>query len=85
MTPAIKVYALSTCHHCAAAKEYLASRNLEYDCVYVDRLYTEDRNQVMAELRRINPTLTFPTIVIGATVVAGFQADKIEAALEAPA
>jgi len=82
MAPHITVYALSTCHHCAAAKEYLASQGLAFDCVYVDRLYTEERNEAMAILRRINPSLTFPTIVIGEAVIAGFQADKIKAALD---
>jgi glutaredoxin-like protein NrdH len=82
MTPEIKVYALSTCHHCAAAKEYLDARAIPYDCVYVDRLYAEERNETMPILRKLNPALSFPTIVIGDRVIAGFIREEIEDALK---
>ena len=82
MKPEIKVYALSTCHHCAAAKEYLDVREIPYDCVFVDRLYAEERNATMPILHSLNPTLSFPTIVIGDQVFAGFVPEEIEAALE---
>lgn len=82
MTPEIKVYALSTCHHCAAAKKYLDERAVPYDHVFVDRLYAEERNKTMPILRELNPSLSFPTIVIGDKVFAGFVREDIEDALK---
>jgi len=82
MLPEIKLYSLSTCHHCAAAKQYFDDHAIAYDCVYVDRQYAEDRNNIMDVLRTINPSLSFPTIVVGDVVVAGFILEKVEDALQ---
>ena len=82
MAPEITVYALSTCPHCANAKQYLDERDIAYDCVYVDRLYVEERNDTMAIVRRLNPALSFPTIVIGDKVLAGFRREELEDALK---
>ena len=81
MAPKITVYSLSTCHHCTAAKEYLDSVEIAYDCIYVDRLYAEERNEIMAHLRTLNPSMSFPTIVIDEQVIAGFRREEVEAAL----
>ena len=82
MSPEIKVYALSTCVHCKHAKEYLEEHNIPYDCVYVDRLFGEERNDVMDAVRKLNAALSFPTIVIGDKVIVGFRREEIEQALE---
>ncbi len=82
MAQTIRIYALSTCHHCSSAKELLDERKIPYDCVYVDRLYAEERNETMALLRTLNPVMSFPTIVIGDKVVVGFSRDVLEEALK---
>ncbi len=82
MSPKIKVYALSTCVHCKHTKEYFEEHDIPYDCVHVDWLYGEERNDTMHDLRKINPGLSFPTIVIGDTVIIGFRRDDIEKALQ---
>lgn len=78
----IKVYALSTCIHCSHCKEYLEEQGQEYECVYVDRLSGDERNQVMAEMRRINPALSFPTVIVEDKVIIGFDKEALEKALE---
>lgn len=78
----IKVYALSTCIHCKHCKEYLEEQGQEYECVYVDRLSGDERNQVMAEMRRINPALSFPTVIVEDKVIIGFDKEALEKALE---
>lgn len=83
MEAVIKLYSLSTCPKCAAAKDYLDERRIPYDCVYVDRLYAEERNAAMALLGRINPALSFPTLVMGEAVIPGFRPEEIDAALAA--
>lgn len=77
----IKVYALSTCIHCKKAKEFLDECNLEYDTTYVDRLTGDERNEVVSTIKKVNPSLSFPTIVIGERVVVGFNKDDLKEAL----
>ncbi len=81
MAPDIKVYALSTCVHCKHAKEYLEDHKIPYDCVHVDFLSGEERNEVMSIVRKLNPALSFPTIVIGDKVIVGFRREEIENAI----
>lgn len=83
MAPSIKVYALSTCIHCKKAKDFLTGQDLEYDCVYVDRLSGDERNDTMREVRKLNPKMSFPIILIGDAVIVGFQKDDILKALGA--
>lgn len=82
MAPDIKVYALSTCVHCKHAKEYLEEHKIPYDCIHVDFLSGEERNEVMSIVRKLNPALSFPTIVIGDKVIVGFRRDEIENAID---
>lgn len=82
MAPNIKIYALSTCIHCKHAKEYLDKHSIPYQCVHVDSLAAEERAGVMAVVRRLNPSMSFPTIVIGKKVIVGFHREEIDTAIE---
>lgn len=82
MAPSIKLFALSTCIHCKKAIEYMDENNLIYDCVHVDKLEGVDREDCIAELKEYNPGLSFPTIIIGESVVVGFKKKDIERLLE---
>ncbi len=82
MAPNVKVYALSGCIHCAHAKELLDDEGVPYDCVHVDYLTGEERNEVMDTVRKLNPGMSFPTIVIGDKVIVGFRRDDILKAIE---
>jgi len=82
MAKNVKVFALSTCIHCKQAKQFLDDKNVVYECVHVDLLTGDDRKQVVEEVKRVNPSLSFPTIVIGDTVIVGFRKDEILTALE---
>ena len=77
----VKLYALSTCSHCKDTKEYLAECGVGYECVDVDKLKGEERQQVIEEIRNINPNCSFPTIIIGDKVIVGFQKEEIREAL----
>ncbi|MDQ7832956.1 MAG: glutaredoxin family protein [Desulfovibrionaceae bacterium] len=81
MAPNVKVFALSTCIHCKQAKQFLDDKNVTYECVHVDLLTGDDRKQVIEEVKRFNPSLSFPTIVIGDAVIVGFRKDDILTAL----
>ncbi len=81
MAENVMVYALSTCIHCRNAKEFLREKGIDFDFVDVDVTEGEEREKVVNEIRKINPELTFPTIIIGNRVIVGFRKDEIERAL----
>ncbi len=77
----VKLYALSTCIHCRNAKEFLTDSGITYKCIDVDTLGVEERKEVLDEIRRVNSSCSFPTIVIGDSVIVGFKEDEIKRAL----
>ncbi|HVN70538.1 MAG TPA: glutaredoxin family protein [Desulfomonilia bacterium] len=81
MTKTIKIYTLSTCSHCKAAKKFLNELNIPYDFIDVDLLDIEDKSAILDEVRKYNPRLTFPTIICGEHVIIGFQEREIKEAL----
>lgn len=81
MAPKVKLYALSTCIHCKNTKAYLDQCGSNYECVFVDQLSGDERKKVIEEVKKLNPAVSFPTILIGDTVIVGFNKDKIDQAL----
>jgi glutaredoxin len=82
MKKSVKVFALSTCIHCKHCKEYLDERSQPYECVYVDKLAGEERKNTIEEIKKVNPTLSFPTVMVGDKVIVGFDRQEIDKALE---
>jgi len=80
--PRVKMFTLSTCHHCKTAKKFLADCGVEFDFTDVDKLAGSEREAILAEVRRLNPECSFPTIVIGDQVIVGNNEEKIRKALE---
>lgn len=86
--PAVVIYTLSTCPHCAEAKAYLTKRGIPFTNREVD---TDDEH--MAELMKIydemkvpNERRGVPLFVIGGTTrLQGFDKAKLEAAIESGA
>ena len=76
-----KIYSLSTCSHCKAAKRFLGECKVKYEFVDVDSLTGEERKAILTDIKALNPRCSFPTIVIGETVIVGFHEDKIREAL----
>jgi glutaredoxin len=78
----VKVYALSTCIHCRNCKDFLNEMGVTYDCVHVDELTGEERKQIVEEVRKLNPSVSFPTVVVGDKVVVGFKKEELIRLLE---
>jgi len=78
----VKVFALSTCIHCRNAKKYLDECGVKYECVHVDELTGDERKQTVDEIKKHNPAVSFPTIVIKDKVVVGYHKDQIDDALK---
>lgn len=82
MNKPVKIFTLSTCSHCKAAKKFLNDHNVTFDFTDVDLLEGEEKAQIIEEVKRYNPRLTFPTIVVdGSRVIVGFQDREIREAL----
>ncbi|NSW88083.1 MAG: glutaredoxin family protein [Syntrophobacteraceae bacterium] len=77
----VKLYALSTCIHCKNTKEYLDGCGVGYECVDVDKLEGEERKAMIEEVKKVNPSCSFPTLIIGDKIIVGFRKDEIREAL----
>jgi glutaredoxin-like protein NrdH len=76
-----KLYTLSTCIHCSAAKRFLKEHGIDFDYVDVDKLDGSERDKVQEEVMKIGGGFRFPTIVVGKKVIVGFYEDKLKEAL----
>jgi len=79
--PRVFIYALSTCGHCRAAKKLLSDKGVEYDFVDVDLLPRDELRETLDEVAKVNPQRSFPTILIGDTVIVGARESEILEAL----
>jgi len=77
----VKVYTLSTCGHCKAAKKLLDDCSVAYEFTDVDLLTGEDRAEVLEDVKKLNPRCSFPTIIIGDRVIVGYKENEIREAL----
>jgi len=77
----VMIYTLSTCSHCRAAKRFLDDCEVGYEFEDVDLLKGDERKAAIEEVRRLNPSCSFPTIVIDGKVIVGFKEDEIREAL----
>jgi len=75
------MYTLSTCSHCRRTKEFFSSQGIEFEFTDVDLLTGDERRVVIEAIRKINPRVSYPTILIGETVIVGFQEREIREAL----
>ncbi len=60
----IVIYALSTCMWCRMTKSLLKEIGVAYSYVDVDTLEGGEKDQAKAEIKRWNPSGSYPTIVI---------------------
>lgn len=78
----ITLYALTTCSHCKRTKELLDDCGAEYDCVFVDKLQGEERKEMIEAIKKVNPKLSFPTLLLDEETVIGFKEARIMEILE---
>jgi len=77
----IKMYTLSTCSHCKATKKFMDKCEVKYEFTDVDLLQGEEREAILADVRKFNPKCSFPTIIINEKVIVGFKENEIREAL----
>ena len=82
MQTPVKIYTLSTCSHCRDTKKFLNDCKVSYEYTDVDLLDSGDKAATLEEVKRYNPKLTFPTIIInGDRIIIGFNEKEIKEAL----
>jgi glutaredoxin-like protein NrdH len=78
----VVMYGLSTCVWCKKTKKLLTDLGVDFDFIYVDKLDGEEEDQAVEELRRFNPSASFPTTIInGEKAIVGFKEKQIREAL----
>jgi glutaredoxin len=79
--PLVRFYGLSTCIWCKRTRKLLEEEGASFDYVYVDLLH-DDKDDVMAEVRRFNPRETFPMLVFeDSRCIVGYHPEEIKEAL----
>ena len=81
--PPVKLFSLSTCSHCKAAKALLDRHQVPVQVTDVDRLEGDARSDMLKTVKQYNARVSFPTLVIGEAVIVGYKADQIRKALKA--
>jgi glutaredoxin-like protein NrdH len=76
----IRLYGLSTCPTCKKVKNFLDELNIEYELIEVDLLDSGEQWVTSKEVRRYNPAMTYPTLVIE-EVITGPDEEAIKEAL----
>jgi len=79
--PRIRFYGLSTCVWCRRTRQFLEDEGIPFDYVYVDLLDDDQREEVMEEVRRWNPSESFPTLVLEGRCIVGYRPEEIKEAL----
>ena len=77
----VQLYSLSTCGHCKSTKQLLDNCTIKYEFTDVDLLDIDKRASILEDVRKWNPRCSFPTIIIGDTVIVGYREDEIKKAL----
>ncbi|MGQ9459405.1 MAG: glutaredoxin family protein [Anaerolineae bacterium] len=78
----VKLFALSTCAWCRKTKRFFHLHNVDYEFVDVDLLSPAERQEVLQEVARWNPRLSFPTVVVDdREVVVGFNEERLREVL----
>lgn len=76
------LFALSTCGWCKKTRALIENLNADYEYVYVDLLNGKEREDVVEMVKKWNPQVSFPTLVINdSKTIVGFKEDEIKEAI----
>ena len=73
------LYALSTCGWCKKTRMLLEESGTGYEYIYVDLLEGDELKEVVEQIKKWNPSLSFPTLVVNDEIaIVGFREDEIK-------
>ncbi len=76
----IRIYSLSTCAACNKVKKFLDEHKISYETIVVDQLDSGEQWLASKELKKYNPSGSYPTVIIE-EVVNGFDEPKLKQVL----
>jgi glutaredoxin-like protein NrdH len=77
----IVMYGLSTCVWCKKTRQLLTDLGVDFEYVYVDLLSGNDEESAVREVKRFNPSVSFPTVIINdERAILGFDEQAIRRA-----
>lgn len=78
----VVLFALSTCQWCRKTRLLLEELKVDFKYIYVDLLEGDERGEIIEEVKKFNPQLSFPTIVLDdEKTIVGFNEEGIREAL----
>ena len=79
----VMIFTLSTCGWCKKTKKLLKDMDVEYEYADIDLVKGEEREKVREELRKYNPRMSAPTVIIddGKNVIIGHNEEEVKEAL----
>ncbi|BAI62470.1 putative glutaredoxin [Methanocella paludicola SANAE] len=78
----VMLYALSTCVWCKMTKKLITGLGVAFDYMFVDLLQGAEQEEAIAEIKKVNPSCSFPTLVVNGQCIVGYQEAKIREALK---
>jgi len=76
------MYGLTTCGWCKKMRSFLEDETIAFDLIYVDELTGSARDEAIENVRSVNPSVSFPTLVIdGERPIIGYRPDEVKEAL----
>lgn len=77
----VRLYSLSTCPTCKMVKNFLDENKIKYEITEVDLLDSGEQWLMSKEVRKYNPAVTYPTLVVE-EVILGLDEEAIKKALD---
>ena len=75
----VAFYGISTCIWCKRTRKFLEDQGVAFDYVYLDLLSGQEREEALAQVRRWNPAVSFPTLVVDdSKCVIGYRPENIK-------
>jgi glutaredoxin-like protein NrdH len=77
----VVMYGLSTCVWCKKTRQLLTDLGVDFDYIYVDLLSGNEEESAVREVKRFNPSVSFPTVIINdERAISGFDEQAIRKA-----
>jgi glutaredoxin len=76
----VRLYSLSTCAICKGVKKFLEEHKIAFEQIDVDLLDSGEQWVTSKEIKRYNPAVTFPTLIIE-EVILGQDEEAMKKAL----
>lgn len=75
----IFMFAISTCGWCKKTKTFLGDLGVDYYYVDVDLLPEDEKEEAQEEIKKWNPSLSFPTVVLdNKNCVVGYRPEELK-------